>query len=115
MTTPAQRDLSFKKGRKGSVQYTFKDSDGVARDLSAYTFQGQARENADPTSTLITTFSIDETNKATGIIIITVDDTASSISVDTGSYDLVGVDGSSKPWTFLFGYISFGDSPTVVV
>jgi hypothetical protein len=115
MTRAAQDDIVIKKGRKWSISWTFTDSDGVALNLSTYTFQGQIRASADPTSTLIATFSFDTTNAATGVIVASIDDSTSTITADNGYFDVVAIDASSKPWTYIYGYAKFEDSPTVVV
>jgi hypothetical protein len=113
----AQDDITVIKGRNWSRTYTFQDSDGNAIDLSLYTFQGQARESRDPTSTLITAISFDITNAATGIIIASIDDSGSSISAASGFkgyFDIVAIDAASEPWTYIHGYATFLDVPTVV-
>lgn len=117
MTISAQDDIVVRKGRNWSKSYTFKDSDGVVIDLSTFTFQGQIRATADETSTLIADMTFDVTDAATGIIIAEIDDSARSIDASDGEqlyFDIVAIDAASEPWTYIFGYATIYDSPTVV-
>lgn len=114
MTISAQDDITVRKGRNWSKSYTFQDTDGNAIDLSTFTFQGQIRANADPTSTLIVAMTFDLTNAATGVILAQIDDSDSAITGDSGYFDIVAIDALSEPWTYIFGYATLLDSPTVV-
>jgi len=114
-----QEDIEIIKNRVTEFAVTFytDDTHTVGEDMSAYTAQAQARESADPDSAEICSFTIDETNKATGVFILTYNDKTGIITQDAGLigfWDLALVDGSDDPVSYMYGYAPVVHFPTVV-
>ncbi len=87
----------------------------VAIDLSSYTFSSEIRLSPDRNSTLVETFTIDATEKASGIIYQTI--TAAELDEVTDRqawYDLVFTNGSSQSETWMWGKVNFVNFPTQV-
>ena len=112
--TPLQYNFSVDKGRDLLQEFTFKDEDGNALDLSGYTFRSQARESSDPDSTLIIEHTVDYSDANVGTVRLTNTDTETgAIADDVGYYDLLVSDGSGLEETWVYGMETYNKRPTV--
>lgn len=120
---PAQSlDLVIEKGSKKAITVYYKDSSGVAIDLSSYEARMQAREKIDDATTIFDLSSTGGTPEITiepggetgRIDILIGATTTTAITQDTGVYDLeiydpLDTDDVSR---LLQGYIEFRDEVT---
>ena len=94
------------------LQYNFLDAlppAGVGVDLSAWTFTAQWRTTRNSESYI--DFTVDESNKATGVIVLTMTGLQTESMSCNGFFDLNGVDGSEVR-TFLQGTTSWTQDVT---
>ncbi len=116
----AQHDIEILKNLVTEVQITYftDNTMTVGEDMSAYTAQAQAKESDDPAAAEICTFTIDETNKATGIFIVRFNDKTGIITQAAGVkgfWNLVLIDASNDPFSYVKGYAEVVQRPTTVV
>lgn len=88
MAKRPQRNLACTAGDDYDHEITFVQSDGVTpQNVSTWTFAAKVRE--DYASASGTAFSIDTTNAATGVIILSLSDTQTlALSGKTGVWDV---------------------------
>lgn len=65
--------LEIEQGSDAAFTLTVKDNNGVPIDLSGGTYASQIRTNYASASPLLADFTIDSTNAATGVFILTID------------------------------------------
>lgn len=107
MTTPATLNLEEVQGDDWLITCTFIDASGYAIDLSASTFTCQIRRGKTRNSPLAASFSIDTTDAATGIVVLSLSSAESALL--TGRYyyyDLQQIDSDGKYTTLLGGKIT---------
>ena len=86
--------MKIEQGATLNLTLTFKDSDGAVIDKSSYTFAAMIREDYD--SPKIIDLTIDETNKASGIIVLSLTATqTAALNFNTGVWDLESTTGST--------------------
>lgn len=100
MNDPGILDLKIYRGDDYVHQLIFTDVEDIdePRDLSDYTFRAQIRERPENSMDLIVEFAIDETDKADGIIVLSL--SANQTRIPPGYWDLEATldDGPSKTW-----------------
>jgi hypothetical protein len=88
-------NTTIERGSTFQLTVTYKDASGTVVNLTGWTFRMQVRESQSAASTILTseggspTIAIDETNKATGVLIFSVtpaNTTAISPSTLTTAY-----------------------------
>lgn len=76
---------------------------GEPKDLSGQTFTAEARP-APGSDTLTATFTVDDTDAATGVLVLSLDhDATEAIAQGEYVWDLRGVDGDGKVLTIMAG------------
>jgi hypothetical protein len=91
-------NTTVERGSTFQLTVTYKDASGTAVNLTGWTFRMQVRESQSAASTVLTseggspTIAIDETNKATGVLIFSVTPTnttaISPSTLTTAYYDI---------------------------
>lgn len=101
-------DIDFTQGDDYLATLTFVDSTGAAIDMSAQTFTGKSREN--PDSTVSWDWVPDETNKATGIVLMSLAHADTEVMPDVCDYQFRMAVGSSDVFTFMSGKVRIARS-----
>jgi hypothetical protein len=91
-------NTTVERGSTFQLTVTYKDASGTVVNLTGWTFRMQVRESQSAASTVLTseggspTIAIDETNKATGVLIFSVTPTnttaISPSTLTTAYYDI---------------------------
>ncbi len=75
-----------------TIEYRFRDDTDTPVDLTAWTFTAQWR--AAPSEATSVPFTVDQTNRSTGVIVLTMSATQTAAMGRSGVFDLQGVNGS---------------------
>ena len=86
MALPTERDITLYRGDVYDHEFTFVDSASVAFNLSAYTVAAQWRTKQDATTAV--DFTVDDTDAATGVIVISLTAAQTTALATRGVYDL---------------------------
>lgn len=108
-----QYNFEIVRGRDFTQQFTLSDKDtGAALDISSYTLKSQIRKSKKIASTLLLEFTINTSQAASGIFVLSLTDTQTATLSDTiGYYDIVfTLSGISETW--FYGDINIIDLPT---
>lgn len=90
---PAKLDIAAYRGDTVSVTCTFRDANDVAINLTGRTFAAQIKDTIG--GTLIASFTIDTTNAATGVLVLTIPAaTTSAWTWQTARWDLQETEGA---------------------
>ena len=91
-------NTTIERGSTFQLTVTYKDASGTVVNLTGWTFRMQVRESQSAASTILTseggspTIAIDETNKATGVLVFSVTPTnttaISPSTLTTAYYDI---------------------------
>jgi len=102
-------NISIEKGIHYDVTFTLKDSDGVAINVTNFTFKAEIRRRAE--TDLIKAFTITKTNATNGIIALEMTG-ANTLALPVGklAWDLVAKDGSNKIRRYLSGDVTVTES-----
>ena len=111
MTTGLPGKLDIAAYRGDTKQWTVDFAEGaVATDMSAWTWLAQIRSTKDEPAEIVATFTVDDTDAATGTLVVTLPaaQSANLITVDGKGkfyWDLQGTDGAVVK-TWLAGAVS---------
>ena len=105
-TLPGKFDIAAYRGDTKEWTVTFEDDSTppAAVDMSAWTWLAQIRSNLDEPDSVIATFDVDDTDAATGTLVITLPATEAANLVTTNGkatyyWDLQGTDAAVvKTW-----------------
>lgn len=112
--TPANYDITVRKGDTYSQVYQFKDSDGDPIDLTSWSAKAQIREKQHQGSNLIIDFTATITDAVNGKVKLSLTSTqTAAISNRTGHWDLLLTNASDEDETYLYGEVTFTDTVTV--
>ena len=102
-------NIAIEQGIHYDVSFTLKGSNGVAINVTNYTFKAEVRRR--PETDLIKSFTITKTNASAGIIALEMTG-ANTLSLPTGKlvWDLVAKDASNKIRRFLSGDVVVAES-----
>lgn len=102
-------DISIEKGIHFDVSFTLKDDDGVAINVTNFTFKAEIRRRAE--TDLIKAFTITKTNATGGVIALEMTG-ANTLFLPVGklAWDLVAKDGSNKIRRYLTGDVIVTES-----
>lgn len=90
-TTPPRRDYTLYRGDRWDRQINVTEG-GAPFDLTAFTFTSQIRSHPNA-STVLTTVTVDETSKASGVLWLRLTDVqTATLPARTLAYDLQGSD-----------------------
>jgi hypothetical protein len=106
MASPGTYNMTHVQGDDWSTELTVADAGGDPIDMTGYTFLAQAR-TAPGAATVAFTFTVDTTDAATGILVLTVADTVTD-DLEPGRYfwDLQWTDGAGAVRTILAGIVT---------
>jgi|TARA_R110002051_G_C8659139_1_gene488749 hypothetical protein len=102
-------NISIEKGIHFDVSFTLKDSDGVAINVTNFTFKAEVKRRAE--TSLIKAFTITKTNATNGAISLEMTG-ANTLALPVGklAWDLVAKDGSDKIRRYLTGDVTVTES-----
>lgn len=102
-------NISIEKGIHFDVSFTLKDSDGVAINVTNFTFKAEVRRRAE--TDLIKAFTITKTNATGGVIALEMTG-ANTLALPVGKlvWDLVAKDSSNKIRRYLTGDVTVTES-----
>lgn len=107
MTVPATLNLSEVQGDDWSITLNFIDDSGYAIDLSMSTYISNVRRGKSRKSPIVAQFDIDNSNAATGVLIMELSHTQTdAFEAKTYYYDLQGTDYYGRKTTILGGKIT---------
>src|SRR5690348_18057067 len=114
MAGPATRDIAFYRGDDYAHILTFVDgaTPPGALDLSIYTFKAQIRDRPENGTVVYAVFTIDDSQKDVGILVLHLGATATRIP--SGYWDLEADNGLSVQ-TFLRGAVTVSGDVTQAV
>ena len=88
MSLPATRNIVAYAGDTYQHEFEFVDEDDAAMDLSARTFAAQWRPRRSSPNSQAVSFTVDDSDAATGIVTITLSAAQMAALDPTGVYDL---------------------------
>ena len=94
---PSKLDLTIRKFRTFSETLSFTDDNDAPLDLSSYTITAQVRKEESYASKLVVDLVIDDSDKATGNIVISLTETVTGeLDIASGFWDMLFVVGDLK-------------------
>lgn len=86
MSVPGTLNLNEVQGDDWTITLNFVDADGYAIDYSTSTFTATIRRGKTKNSPVAAMFSVDQTDAATGVIVLSLDSATSSLLTDRYYY-----------------------------
>lgn len=109
---PAVLDLALYAGDGIAFTVHIKDEDGVAVDVSAYTWVATWRPTRSSPDTDKITLSIDSSGAASGDLLVSIPATSSRVMTPSGDWDLQGTIGAGDPTTIVTGNVTIQQDVT---
>jgi hypothetical protein len=113
MSLPSVLNLEEVQGDDWSITMNFIDTDGYAIDLSTSTCTAQIRRGKSKTSSVVASFTVDATDAATGVLVLTLGNASSNLlSAKTYYYDVQQSDYFAAVTTLVGGKITIQNDVT---